>query len=268
MKQIRFANAALALALTLTLAACHSPAPAETLPPSAPPRPAETAGPVQSTPTPPPELPVWGEQTFSRAFCAGDGTPVLQVSYTLPMVQNAAACPAGAAINAWYQAEGQARLTEAEEQHEAQVADYDVSSALGFSFQPTVEEMRSEVVYEAQGIISIRRELYVSFGGAHPTVYRLSEQFHAETGEKLAFADFFTDADTVMGRVADAFWETELGEGALSREEVAVACHPENFYCTEEGYVFWIQGGSLPAVNSPLEVTIPWDRFADVSRYG
>ena len=158
MKQTRFANAALALALAVALAACHSAAPEETPPSSVVPGPVETAGPVQSTPAPPPEPPVWGEQTFSREFCAGDGTPVLQVSYTLPMVQNAAACPAGAAINAWYQAEGQARLTEAEEQHEAQVADYDVSSALGFPFEPTVEEMRSEVVYEDRGVVSVRRE--------------------------------------------------------------------------------------------------------------
>ena len=176
MKQTRFANAALALALAVALAACHSAAPEETPPSSVVPGPVETAGPVQSTPAPPPEPPVWGEQTFSREFCAGDGTPVLQVSYTLPMVQNAAACPAGAAINAWYQAEGQARLTEAEEQHEAQVADYDVSSALGFPFEPTVEEMRSEVVYEDRGVVSVRRELYVSFGGAHPMVYRLSDR--------------------------------------------------------------------------------------------
>ena len=270
MRQNHFLTLMLASAVALTLTACRSAAGPET-PPPATPAPVTTPTPLPPTPTPAPaEAPVWGESTVSKDFFAGDGeTLVLQVRYVLPHVENPDTCPAGAAINAWYEAEGRDRLLEAEDQYELQVADYDVSTAAGFDFQPMVQEMTSQVVYEDNGVISVRRELYVSFGGAHPQVYRLSESFDAVSGERLAFADLFTGAEEVMDRVTDAFLtQTELGEAGLAREEVAVACQPENFYLTDEGYVFWIQAESLPAVHSPLEAAIPFDQLSDLSRHG
>lgn len=256
------------LTLTLALSACSRPPAGEETPapsPSAPP--AETAAPETPAPAPEPQSPVWGEQTFSRTFTAGDGTALMQVNYVLPAVQNASQSPAGAVISAWYQAEGEARIREAEEEFETVVADYEVSAAMGYEFQPVLREMSSQVVYEDRGVISVRRELYASFGGAHPFVSRLSEQFDAATGSKLAFADFFADAEAVMGRVVSAFTAQDELSG-LSQGEILAACQPENFYLTGDGYVFWIQGGSLPAVNSPIEVTIPFDQLSDLSAHG
>lgn len=270
MRKNRFLPWIFAAGAALALTACQPAAGPET-PPSHTPAPAETSTPLPATPAPAPaEAPVWGESTISKDFFAGDGeTLVLRLNCVLPHVENPDMCPAGEAINAWYAAEGRDRLLEAEDQYELQVADYDVSTAAGFDFQPMVQEMTSQVVYEDNGVISVRRELYVSFGGAHPQVYRLSEQFDAGTGHRLAFADLFTGAEEVMDRVTDAFLtQTELGEAGLTREEVAVACQPENFYLTDEGYVFWIQAESLPAVHSPLEAVISFDQLSDLSRHG
>ena len=52
---------------------------------------------------------------------------------------------------------------------------------------------------------------------------------------------------------------------AVFRAEPEAACQAENFYLSEEGYVFWISGGTLPSANSPIEVTLPYDDMKDVS---
>ena len=259
----------LTLALTCTLAACKKEAPLPEPTPSPTPAPTVTPTPTPE-PTPTPAAPpVWGDQVFSNTFRAGDGAEVLRVSYALPLVQNTDACPAGSVINDWYKAEGASRMEEAEENYETAVADYDVSKATGLPFSPTSESMTSQVSYEDEETISVRREWYVDYGGAHPWVFLLSEQFDAQTGRQLSFADFFTDADAVRDRAVDAFMaDYDLQQAGVSRDQVTVAYQPEHFYLTEEGYVFWISGNVLPAVNSPIEVTLTYDAMKDVSIHG
>ena len=167
MKRNKLFPAALALPLAFALTCCAKPAPAPV--DTAAPTPAATATPApEATPTPvPADPPVWGEQAFRRTFTAGDGTQVMSVSYTLPMVQNTDACPAGTAINAWYQTEGHNRLMEAEEQYEMVVADYDVSTDAGLPFTATVQEMTSRVTYEDEAVISVAREWYLNLSLIH-----------------------------------------------------------------------------------------------------
>ena len=76
----------------------------------------------------------------------------------------------------------------------------------------------------------------------------------------------FTDADTVRERVVDAFVSQYSLED--SRDAVTVAWQPERFYLSAEGYVFWLAGGELPGVNSPIEVTLSYESMEDVSVYG
>ena len=185
MKRRAILSGLLAGALLLGLAACSGPAPEPTVTPSAEPTPTATTAPEPtSTPTPAAEAPVWGDQVFAKTFTAGDGATVLTASFTLPLVQNTDACPAGTAINDWYKQEGSSRMLEAEEQYEMAVADYDVSQAAGFPFSPTTQEMTYTVAYEDENLISIRRELYVAAeGAAHPSAFLLAETFDAATGE-------------------------------------------------------------------------------------
>ena len=37
-----------------------------------------------------------GDQVFAKTFTSGDGATVLTASFTLPLIQNTDACPAGA----------------------------------------------------------------------------------------------------------------------------------------------------------------------------
>ena len=227
------------------------------------------------TPTPAPAAPKWGDQVFAKTFTSGDGATVLTASFTLPLIQNTDACPAGTAINEWYKAEGASRMLEAEEAYEMAVADYDVSKAAGFPFYPTTQEMTYQIAYADEKVISVCRDLYVSSEGeAHPAVFLLSEQFDAVTGEKLDFTDFFTDADAVRARVVDALLDqrSELAaaveQGTLTRDAITAAVQVDNFYCTAEGYVFWLQGGALPAMNSPLSAMLTYGAMKDVSVNG
>ena len=258
-----------ALALALFLTACSGPAPEITPSPTAVPAPTATPSPTPTPePTPIPEPPQWGEQVFTQDYTAGDGTQVMTVYYTLPMVQNTDTCPAGQAINDWYKADGASRMESAEASYEQVVADYDVSKAAGFPFTPVSEEMNYEVVLSTDQVISIRRSWYINSGAAYPTVFQLGENFDPQTGIKLTFTDFFTDAQAVQDRVVQAFLASpELSAGDFTQAAVAAAYQPEQFCLTSEGYVFWIQGNTLPAVHSPVEVTIPYDALKDVSMY-
>lgn len=262
---------AAALALALFLTACGGPAPEVTPSLAAEPTPTVTPTPIP-TPTPEPtpqsEPPQWGEQVFTQTYTAGDGTQIMTVRYTLPMVQNTDACPAGEVINDWYKADGASRMESAEANYEQVVADYDVSKAAGFSFTPVTEEMSYEVVLSTDQVISIRRTWYINSGAAYPTVFQLGENFDPQTGIKLTFTDFFTDAQTVQDRVVKAFQASpELSAGGFTQEALAAAYKPEQFCLTSEGYVFWIQGNTLTGVHSPVEVTIPYDTLKDVSMY-
>ena len=268
-----------ALALLAAAASCTGPEPAPS--PSPTPTPTATAAPTPTptptaspspTPEPTPALPAqppqWGEQVFAQTYTADDGAQVMSVRYTLPMVENPDTCPAGQAINDWYQADGAARLAGAQANYEQTAADYDMSKAAGFPFSPTTEEMSYEVLLSNDQVISIRRTWYINSGAAYPTVFELGENFDPQTGIKLTFTDFFTDAQAVQDRVVQALLASpELSSGGFTRAAVAAAYQPEQFCLSEDGFVFWLQGNTLSAVHSPVEVTLPYDALKDVSLY-
>ena len=271
MKKQTILTGAAALALALFLTACGGQAPEVTPSPTVEPTPTATPSPTPTPtpePTPPPEPPQWGEQVFTQTYTAGDGAQVMTVRYTLPMVQNTDTCPAGDVINDWYKADGASRMESAEANYEQVVADYDVSKAAGFSFTPVTEEMSYEVVLSTDQVISIRRTWYINSGAAYPTVFELGENFDPQTGIKLTFTDFFTDAQAVQDRVVKAFLASpELSAGEFTQAAVTAAYQPEQFCLTSDGYVFWIQGNTLTGIHSPVEVTIPYDTLKDVSMY-
>ena len=257
--------------LVLSLSACTKSDPTPSGSPSAEPTPSAVPTPsAEPTPTPTPaQPPVWTEQTFARTFTAGDGTTVLSVEYILPMVQNTDDCPAGTAINDWYKKEGSALLTGAEDNYETAISDYEVSKAAGYTFTATAEKMNYEVTYADNMVYSIRRTWNVTGGMPYPSTFTVAEQFDAQTGIKLGFADLFSDADKVQDRVIAAFLkQDEIVAGQFTEAQLIAVYQPENFCLTEDGYTFWIQGNDLPALHSPVEVTLSYDSMKDVSLRG
>lgn len=269
MKRRKLLSGLLAGVLALSLAACTQSDPVPTgsaLPEASPTPSAAPSAPVESDTG---ALPVWGEQTSARTFAAGDGTTVLSVEYTLPMVQNTDTCPAGSAINDWYKDLGASLLVSAEDNYEAAVSDYEVSKTAGYTFTPTVEQMNYEVTFMDSMVYSIRRQWQVSGGMPYSSTFQQAEQFDARTGIKLGFADLFSDADTVQKRVVAAFLEQEeIVSGQFTEAQIIAVYQPENFYLTKEGYTFWLQGNDLPALHTPVEVTLSYDALKDVSLHG
>lgn len=261
----------LLLALLLPLAACSREHSQPTSTPTTEPAPVATPTP-EATPTPTPEPsfsaptadPMWSEQSYSSTYEAEDGSVVLTVTYRLPLITNTYEYPAGEAINQWYKTESTARRAEAEEAYELALSDYEICRELDLPFQATTQEMTYRVTRQDDAVVSICREWYISSDGAHPTVFRLSEQFDPVTGARLGFSDFFTDADAVSARAIDAM----TAKYGLERVGVAANFQPENFYFTDEGCTFWIQAGQIPALNSPAETTLSYADLTEWLRHG
>lgn len=275
MKRKTILSGCTTLTLALLLTACNTggpnPTPSAAAQLSAAPNPAASTAPdavASAAPNQGLEAPQWTSQVFAQTYYAEDNTMVMDVRYTLPMVQNTAACPAGTAINEWYQEYGDQCLAAAAETAVTAEGDYDASKSTGLPFTPTSEEMSYEVLLDSAQVISISRTWYIGSGAAYPTVFQLGDNFDTQTGIKLEAADFFTDAATVQQRVVDALMSApEIVEGAFTREMVEQVYQAEQFCLTPEGYLFWIQGNDLPALHSPVSVTVPYAALKDVSMY-
>ena len=266
----RILSVALSALLAAALTAC-GPAPAE---PTATPTPTPTATPTP-TPEPTPEPlvdPVMSSRNFAETYTAADGTVVLTVSYTLPDFENKGDSNVLTAIADWYESEGESLLESARTRAVDAESDYEVSTAAGYTFSPTLEEIKSELAYQSEGVLSFRRSFYASSAGAaHPTALAMGEQFSRKDGHKLTFSECFTDglaaAELACGYVCAHGSVGELvSAGNITAAEVEAAFQPDHFYLTEDGFVFWFQPGELSGVagNSPIEGTVPYSAFEEL----
>ena len=263
----RFLLAAAGAAL-LALSACTAPAaPSADPTPTAVVTPSPTPSPTATPePTPIPLVePKLKSHTFAQDFAAEDGTVVLSVAYTLPSIENRDASSALEAIHNRYDQMGEDLLNNAASTAQDAIADYEISSQAGLSFQPTTEEMSYEVSFLSERVLSISRQFYASTEGAsHPTVLRLSDTFDLQDGRKLTFTDLCTDGIAASQRALKAVQGSdEIAQLGLSAAEVETAFQPEQFYLTEEGFVFWFQPGELGPSNSPVEVTVPYSALEE-----
>lgn len=255
----------------LTLIAMTACSPKATLPtPSAPPPTPTVEQTTAPTPTPTPQLvaPVLSKQTFAQSYTADDGTVVLTVSYTLPDIENKTDTPALGAISDWYANEGAELLSAASSRADGAVGDYEVSAAANFPFQATAEEITFALSYQSDRVVSFTREFYANtVGAAHPTAFRMAEQFALTDGRKLAFTDCFTDAlaasDLARSAMLQSGTVASLLQQGVTKADVQAAFQPENFYLTQDGFVFWFQPDALGAGNSPIEVPVPYSALKE-----
>lgn len=236
------------------------PAPMQTVKPTLP---VETTPAPAPTPTPAPdEVPQWTEQTWSSTPCAEDGTLLMTAECSLPAAGNRDRSAVGAVITDWYAAQLRTFVSDAESAAEWVQADYELSQSTDIPFTPAVQTMTSKVTYLSDYCVSFQRELYVSMSGAaHPSVFRLGEQFDLETGRLLGFADLVNDPERALTLFREAipkYNRTEADSALLQQLFFA-----DNFYLTDEGFTFWFQGEGLTA-NSPVEVTVPYEEGKDV----
>ena len=250
------------LALTLVLCAC-SPAPAESTPT---PTPAPSPTPSESLPAPTPGELTWTDQVFEKTWTTGDGVQLMTARYVLPAAEHPENDPAWAIITEYFKGQGEAYLEQAEDTAGFAEGDYDIAQASNYDFSPYAEEASYTVTYQNDSVVSFVRSYYSNFGAAYPTVLQLSEQFNRYDGARLHFSDFFSDPEEARARVLKAIHAvTDPLEGYRSAD-VDGLFHEDNFYLTDEGFVFYYQSEAIaPHAAGIPEFTIPYTDLSDLT---
>ena len=250
------------LALTLVLCAC-SPAPAESTPA---PTPTPSPTPSESLPAPTRGELIWTDQVFEKTWVTGDGVQLMTARYVLPAAEHPENDPAWAIITEYFKGQGEAYLEQAEDTAGFAEGDYDIAQASSYEFSPYAEEASYTVTYQNDSVVSFVRSYYSNFGAAYPTVLQLSEQFNLYDGARLHFADFFSDPEEARERVLKAIHAvTDPLEGYRSAD-VDGLFHEDNFYLTNEGFVFYYQSEAIaPHAAGIPEFTIPYTDLSDLT---
>ena len=258
-----------ALLLTALLTACGGPAAAPRSSPSPPlpPEPAPSPSPILKEGYVAPELTT---QTYQETYTASDedDTVVLSVDYQFPDFSNKADALALTTIADWYGTMGADMLTASATTAQDARADYDLSDTSGIPFSPTMEELTYACTFQNEHVISFARQFYANAEGwAYPTVLRTSEQFDLTTGTKIGFSQLVTDGIAASEAAGKAFMASDavaqLVASGLDRTQLQAAFQPEDFYLTDEGFVFWIQSGSFGPDHCPTEALVPYSALKE-----
>ncbi|MCI2106935.1 MAG: DUF3298 and DUF4163 domain-containing protein [Intestinimonas sp.] len=242
----------LSLVLLLALSACTT---ANSMASSTP------SGTPSAAPTP-----VWNTQTFSKQYTAPDGTVVMTVEFKMPAAEDGNSDPAWTQINAYYEAEGNAYLENAQETADQAIDEYTVASASGYSFSPYSLESSYSVSYQDEHVVSFLRSYYSYIGGAHPSTFQFSEVFDLKSGQRLAFADLFSDTDAAQSKVLEAI-HAQNTDSVYDETALDEQFNPDYFYLTDSGYVFYYQSETIaPHAAGIPEFTIPYADLQDLQK--
>ncbi len=255
----------LLLGLALALSAC---APNKSVP-TAPVTPTPTVTvsaapsptPVESVSPTPAAAPVWGVQSDDYVQTAQGHPDVILVEgkFDLPYIDNADGVAAYGAVNAWYakllkDLKGDVQAAVAQQQDE-----YETALALGDPFTGYSHEATYQVVYQTGDTAAILRTHYGHSSGPYPSLLFLADRFDLNTGAYLRFANFVTDADKAEAVVLKEVKRQGAGRAEYDQGAVASAFSLENFYPTEEGFVFFYQPQTLtPQAATRPEFLVPY----------
>ncbi len=221
-------------------------------------RPSASVPAVSATPQPtatpalPVQPPVWGEQTSdcTKTLDEDESVVLVQGEFSLPYIENAEGNKAYEAINLWYLNLSAGLRSDTLANAPMAGDDYAASKSMGYSFTPYTDEETYEITWESEGMVSILRTHYGLTGGVYPQILYLSDCFDLSTGERLSFADCFSDPEGAAQTALDEILRQAAQRPELSAEEVEGAFDRENFYLTEEAVVFFYQ----PEVLAPHAV--------------
>lgn len=257
----------LLLGLLLALTACK-PAPEPSASPAPLPSPtvSETAPSVTPPGPSPTEVripaPVWGSQVSECSQANPDDGSITLVtgSFTLPHVENAGDVPAYAAINRYYEDLAEGLKSDALADVSLALDDYRTAQALGDPFTAFSSEETYQVVHETESTAVILRVHYGHYGGPYPSLLYMVDAFDLTTGQVLAFSDFFSDAERAEEIIRAEILRQGAGHAEYDQSALASAFQKENFYPTEEGFVFYYQPGTLsPNAAGLSSFTVPYD---------
>lgn len=242
----------LLLGLLLVLTACK---PSTNAGPDGPigPSPSTTPTPsatVTATPTPPPEptvtaapAPQWGVLSDAVEQRHPDHADAVLVegSFSLPNIDNAAGVSAYAAINSWYAKLMDGLKSDVAAEAAQALDDYEASTALGDAFAGYSTEQTYEITYETDKTVSILRTHYGFSSGPYPTLLYMADRFDLGTGAFLNFAGFFTDDAKAEEIIRAEVVRQGAEQTDYNQDAIASAFQRENFYLTADGFVFYYQ---------------------------
>lgn len=279
----RILSVVLALALCLSLFACgkQPEAPPANDPPVTETPPAET--PPQEPITPPeepvPADPLPGEtvelhvpQVMIKSLIVvsmnADNEKTFQLDLNLPV------CESLPIVNNYYEAmrdDLQATYGLNREEAARQLADY---RAAGLEFTPWTAQVTATVTRNDGATLSVLREVYENFGGAHPLVTYRAETFDVASQGRLVLGNLFTvSEDEYLSRLKDMILvqmdQKEADSGVAyfddAREQLLSLLDPMDFALTDDSLLIFYNVYALaPHAAGPQQFYLPLSELSDI----
>ncbi len=275
----------LTLLLCLSLFACgkQPEAPPANDPPAVEPPPVETPSqdpvtPPEEEPTPvdplpgetvPPEVPEVTVTTATSEYLTetGDAT-LLQVTIALPT------CPSLPLIDDYYRSMRDDLTAIYRLNLEDALRQYREFSDAGLEFSARAAEVTAQITRNDGVTLSVLREVYENFGGAHPLITYQAETFDVETQGRLVLGNLFTVSE-------DEYWarlqqmivaqmdQKESESGVLyyefAREQLMSLLDPMDFALTEDCLlIFYNEYALAPHAAGLQHFYLPLEQLSDI----
>lgn len=273
----------LALALCLSLFACGkqpeappandppvTEAPPSETPPQEPVTPPEEPAPADPLPGEPaePEVPQVMINGLTIISMNGANEKTFQLDLNLPV------CESLPKIDSYYQAmrdDLQATYGLNREDAALQLSDY---QAAGLEFTPWAAQVTATITRNDGTTLSVLREIYENFGGAHPLVTYRAETFDVSTQGRLLLGDLFTvSEDQYLARLQNMILaqmdQKEADSGVAyfddAREQLLNLLDPMDFALTEDSLLIFYNVYALaPHAAGPQQFYLPLSELSDI----
>lgn len=271
----RILSVLLMLLLCLSLFACgKQPVEAPTDPATQPPTEAPTAAPTDPATEPPTEAPTEAETpevilgSATTIFKDDSDHPVLQMDVTLP------ACDSLPQIDDYYKAlyddltatYGLTREDAAQRRAE--------HLSMGQEFLPWAAQIKADITRNDGVTLSVLREVYENFGGAHPMITYRAENFDVASQGRLLLSDLFTvSEEDYSPRLRDMILaqmdQKETESGVLyfdyAREQLMTLLDPMDFALTEDSLlIFYNEYALAPHAAGLQHFYLPLSDLSDI----
>lgn len=207
-------------------------------------------------------------QEVNDEITADDGTVVMRITGSFPIVEVSEREPATAAISTYFQEEYDDYLKDEDmqfmiESAKEDYADHGKESPDMFPYQA---DRKYTVARADKTVLSFIEDEYSFTGGAHPNSTREAVNFDTATGKELEFKDIVTDEAAARDFVNEQLTKY-LGEGDFGvfddyKEHIDEILEDDTWYFDSLGVCIIINEYIVtPHASGIIEVTIPYAEF-------
>ena len=148
------------------------------------------------------------------------------------------------------------------------------SQAMGLDFTPWQVQINTQILRNDGTTLSILREIYENFGGAHPTVTYRAENFDIATQGRLLLGNLFTVSeeeylirlqDMVLAQMDKRETEDGIRYFESAREQPLSLLDPMDFALTEDSLLLIFNVYALaPYAAGPQYFYLPLSNLTDI----